>query len=417
MIKQRRKDTRHAGRSDFSSWWGALTMVVVLLAGAFGDARTHPAWAGDPCADCISKEVEEVEKFLPFVYEKVFSDGNYNADTEPELFEKMAEQFIEVALHQLPYIGAFFDGKQVMESELLMRELRARAQKDYQPSTAMCTMGTNARYYAPIERDMVLASSILNRQTLERQVGATNANSAEGQKEDLEGRFETFQKRFCNPQDHDGMFKEVCTADAKKNAWNRDIDYGHTVDRFKTMNADYDAGGDGLLDEYAVSALASNLYGHRVLPRVPGFLIRDEDKQPYYMAMRALMAKRNVAAYSFNSIAAMKMKMDHADGLPLDYLRNVMERLGGDITQGDTPRMSYFEQMEYVTKRLYQDPSFFTSLYDTPANIDRQFVSMQAIGLMQGYDTLQSYLRTEMMLSLLVEMEIEKLQREVQESL
>ena len=41
--------------------------------------------------------------------------------------------------------------------------------------------------------------------------------------------------------------------------------------------------------------------------------------------------------------------------------------------------------------------------------MDRQKAAMEAIGLMQDFDTWQSYLRTEASLAVLLELEIEKL--------
>ena len=64
--------------------------------------------------------------------------------------------------------------------------------------------------------------------------------------------------------------------------------------------------------------------------------------------------------------------------------------------------------MDMLTKKLYQRPEFYTDLYDKPANVDRKLVSMQAIGLMQDFDTLKSYLRQEMILAVMVELEINR---------
>ena len=70
--------------------------------------------------------------------------------------------------------------------------------------------------------------------------------------------------------------------------------------------------------------------------------------------------------------------------------------------------------MEVLTKKVYQKPDFYTNLYDTPANVDRKEVAMQAIGLMQKFDIFKSYLRNEASLSVLLEMEVVTLQNEVE---
>jgi hypothetical protein len=76
---------------------------------------------------------------------------------------------------------------------------------------------------------------------------------------------------------------------------------------------------------------------------------------------------------------------------------------------------SYYAQMEVLTKKIYQNPDFYTNLYDKPANVERKEVAMQAIGLMQKFDLFKSYLRTEASLSVLLETSIQDLQDKVQD--
>jgi hypothetical protein len=73
--------------------------------------------------------------------------------------------------------------------------------------------------------------------------------------------------------------------------------------------------------------------------------------------------------------------------------------------------------MDILTKKMYQRPEFYTDLYDTPTNVDRKGVSLQAIGLMQDFDTLKSYLRQEMILAVLVEMELMREQSIIEDNL
>ena len=62
--------------------------------------------------------------------------------------------------------------------------------------------------------------------------------------------------------------------------------------------------------------------------------------------------------------------------------------------------------MEVLTKKLYQNPSFYTELYDKPANVERKRVALQAIDLMQKRDIYQSLLRSESILSLMLETDV-----------
>src|SRR5690606_22562062 len=66
-------------------------------------------------------------------------------------------------------------------------------------------------------------------------------------------------------------------------------------------------------------------------------------------------------------------------------------------------RPSYYAQMEVLTKKLYQNPNFYTELYDKPANVERKNVSMKALELMQKRDIYRSILRSEAILSVMLE--------------
>ncbi|MGH1456391.1 MAG: hypothetical protein ACRBDI_06390 [Alphaproteobacteria bacterium] len=66
-------------------------------------------------------------------------------------------------------------------------------------------------------------------------------------------------------------------------------------------------------------------------------------------------------------------------------------------------RPSYYAQMEVLTKKIYQNPNFYTNLYDKPANVERIGASIDAITLMNQRDRFESMLRQEMLSAVLVE--------------
>ena len=121
-----------------------------------------------------------------------------------------------------------------------------------------------------------------------------------------------------------------------------------------------------------------------------------------------------MAEHSFNTQIGLKTESNEGSLASLyPYLENIMKTVGlegEDVSKlMGSNRPSYDAQMELITKKLYQIPAFYTNLYDKPANVDRQKAAMEAIGLMQDFDTWQSYLRTEASLAVLLELEIEKL--------
>ena len=93
--------------------------------------------------------------------------------------------------------------------------------------------------------------------------------------------------------------------------------------------------------------------------------------------------------------------------------------LGGSLDSRITPaiRPSYYAQLEILAQKIYQDPEFFTDLYDKPANVLRKDVAMQAVNLMLERDMHKSELRSEMVLAVWLEMELMKYQRDVQNRL
>ncbi len=219
-------------------------------------------------------------------------------------------------------------------------------------------------------------------------------------------------------------------------------------------------------DEEHILAMASNLYAHTNFARIPPRLLTNNPNkklttmQDAYMDMRAVIAKRSVAENSFYAIAAMKAEGNKAtspsggggcsvgagssgkkcagvgsNGEPSSdpvsgsiggpqnsriYMEHILKELGvpaADVLKllGENP--SYYAQMEILTKKIYQNPDFYTNLYDKPANIERKTVALQAIKLMQKFDILKSFLRGEATSSILLELAVSDLQGEIEDQI
>jgi hypothetical protein len=100
-------------------------------------------------------------------------------------------------------------------------------------------------------------------------------------------------------------------------------------------------------------------------------------------------------------------------GTAAPQLRTIMENLGLTGTDyealiGANP--SYFAQMDLITQAAFQDPSFFIGLYESPVNVARQGVAMQALRLITDQDKLEHALRREMVLSMFLEMKLRSYQ-------
>lgn len=370
----------------------------------------------------------------------------------------MAEQLTVVAMNQVQIFGSFLDAKHQNETIRVFQKLQAQAHKDYHPSVGMCEFGSATKSLAASERKGELAAIVLSQRSLDRQLGSPNTSGQFGVSLDKESRVAQFRDDFCDPWDQNNGLWQMCRgapaftsatpppatppttgAPAARVRFNKDIDFARTVDNPWTLDVDFT--DNTLTDgEEEVMALAANLYAHDVFERPSAASLSAPtdgrigaeltNVQKVYMDMRSLIAKRSVAESSYNAIVGMKSAGTAGSR---DYLVALLQNLGvvhppspplpGGFTRpGPTnaidymlgPNPSYYAQMEVLTKKIYQNPDFYTNLYDKPANVMRKGASIQAIGLMQKFDMFKSYLRSEASLSMLLELAVMKLQSDVE---
>ncbi|MCB1556916.1 MAG: hypothetical protein KDJ15_06340 [Alphaproteobacteria bacterium] len=401
-------------------------LLVGILVTAFALATIFPAYAAKkcPCGICESCLAIEFSDQETWFHEEVFILYFLPA------WMLMTEQFSAMAMYQMLIIGNFFDATQQIKAQRLRQELAALAHKDYQPSAGMCTFGTNVRTLAVAERNGEFNVFAMARRSQDRQLGKKNVSAAEGWGSDLSGRFEQMTTRYCNATDHGGAYKEICAEgqSAPAETLNKDINFADTVGKALTLDVDFttpDLENDK--DEQDVWALANNLYATKVPFRFPEFALSDPAKQIGYLDMRSVIAKRSVAEQSYNTIVGMKAEGGEDAEKTGAYMSAILKQLGvpeddipfmlGGIGTADTDtsaRPSYYAQMEVLGQKIYQNPSFYMNLYDTPINVIRKDVAMQAIDLMTDRSLYKSELRTEALLSVLLETEIMTYQEAVQ---
>jgi hypothetical protein len=331
----------------------------------------------------------------------------------------MSDQLTTTAMQQVQIFGSFMDASNQMETQQTFRRLRAQAQKDYQPSEGVCELGSAVKSLAASERKGEFAAHAISQRQQDRALGQYNTASATGYGGDISARLEQFKTTYCDPNDNNSGLAILCANSSnqigaeKPERSNADIDYVRTLATPLTLDVDFTNPIDGKKPRPAeedLFALSSNLYGHFVFQRPTQGLTYTEGAnltptQESIMDMRAILAKRSVAENSFNAIAGMKAS---GSGGSAQYLRSLIRDLGiqndKDITALIGQNPSYHAQMEVLTRKIYQNPAFYTNLYDTPANVDRKAVALQALGLMQKFDMYKSYLRQEASLSVLLEL-------------
>ena len=363
-------------------------------------------------------------------------------------FMMMTEQFVHVAMMQTFMIGSMLDAKMSLEAQAVFQKLHAKAHQDYHPSHSMCVIGTNMRSLAQAENNYEFTTYVLSQRSIDRQMGNMYAAAARGQFQDHCMRLRQFRRYYCYRHDNNDQMDYICdpvasnpeiggigdiayeecipdSFDVTEIIQNKDISYARTIDSTNTLDIDFytPAGGVATDDERDVFALASNLYSHDIMYRIPETALRMRDTQAELTDMRSVIAKRSVAEHSFNTIVGMKAQSkDEALTLSQPYMLLILESLGlgganpfaaEEIAMYLGERPSYYAQMELLTKRIFQSPDFFVNLYDEPTNVERMGVSLQAIGLMQDFDTWNSYLRTEALLSVILELELMRINKQV----
>ncbi|MGB4107544.1 MAG: hypothetical protein WBK55_07085 [Alphaproteobacteria bacterium] len=427
-----------------------LCSVLALAIAAPAALHPRPAYA---CGICVEGIIEtELEQWITDIAggtywrvtrfvrsemtgQKIWLTSIFWEDNLLPALMLMADQLTAVAMQQMQIVGSFMDAKHQLETQQTLQKIAARTHKDYHPSIGICEFGSGAKSLAFSESKSESTALIYSQRSQDRQLGATNTVAAIGDDGDKEGRIKQFREKFCDPHDNNSGLGYLCDWDQQgppgpvvgaedPKRFNKDIDFGRTIDQPWTMVVDMvfaELREHLTPDEEDVFALASNLYGHEVFIRPPAKSLepiptqRITNMQKLYLDMRSVVAKRAVAENSFNAIAGMKV-----EGTPgsFDYLLTMLEELGMNYDEAHSMlgsiAPSYYAQMEVLTKKIYQNPDFYTNLYDKPANVSRKRVAIQAMGLMQKFDLFKSYLRNEASLSVLLELAVVDLQGEVE---
>jgi hypothetical protein len=346
------------------------------------------------------------------------------------MMQLATEHLTAAAMHQMLIVGTFFDARQTMESLQLMQELAARAHKDYQPSVSMCEFGTMARTLASTQRTGEFTAFAINQRGESRGRGEAFTSGSAGNAPDAKARADLFRTRYCDTaQENGNLAGSICKdgGNADVATRDKDVNYERVLDNPISLSVDFTNPSDETAnqDRADIFALQNNLYGSTVFERIPPLLLNTQENQEIYLDLRSVLAKRAVAENSFAAIVGMKAK-GSADAAgkasaadTAKYMKAVFRQLGVnndadvDLLLGDRP--SYYAQMEILTKKLYQRPEFYTNLYDKPANVERKEAALRAIGLMQDMDKFKSELRSEMLMSVILESQLDALQGSVED--
>lgn len=396
-------DNNVAGCIEFS---GSVVRVCLTSFIQLEDPRQPPV--NDPDGDGDGQpDTPEVD-----AAEAAGERDEYIQEYWVRALQEMANQLSHVMIQQVQMIGVLLDAKNQLEVQRLFGEGRARSQREYQPSQQVCVFGTLARITAPSRFNVSANTNALNTILQKRELLNAYVSSAWGPFADIQSRQEKFTRLYCDNNDNNGVMPapEFCNSGASTRK-NLDINYTTLIDRTQTLDINFTDNVATPVEE-DVLALAKNLYSHQTFTAIPERSLGPWGSLEVLMNMRNITAIRGVARNSFATIAGMKAQSQVA-GPP--QLRQAMVNLGVPEAQIDAligANPSYFAQMDIMTQKVFQNPSFFSNLYESPANVARTGVVMQAVRLTSDQDKLEAALRREMLLSLWLEMRLREKQRE-----
>lgn len=329
---------------------------------------------------------------------------------------RMTEQLSAVGMYQMMMIGSLFDAKHQIETQQLFREQHAQATKDYHPSREFCAFGGNTRSLAASHEKTRYNTGALNQIAMARHLGAPTSVSME---DGLDVR-----RRFINFTEKYDPARTISSPDDALRT-NIDIDFTRLVESPRTLPIDLtDGSHDDSKAEQDIIALARNLYGHKAMTRNIGN-IRNLGPAQNYFDFRSVIAKRSVAENSFNAIVGLKSAgSEPASGAGYKPTRETMaailKQLGmpeDEIFEylGENP--SYFAQLEMLGKKIFQQPGFYSGLYDKPVNIQRRKAAMRAVEMLLDREIYESRLRQETITAVLAETEmrdhVERVERNI----
>lgn len=344
----------------------------------------------------------------------------------------MTDQLSAVAMAHTFAIGKFFDAKHQMETERIFQQLMAQTHSDYQPSVGLCEIASSSRGLIPAQEKSKIARTALTNRMSDRARRNDGSLSSAGTNSDVLSRFQNFKDTYCNANDNGKGLRFLCKDSAALNERkNKDVNITQTLFSEQTINADFvspdsDPAIDNNADGRDILAFSANLFASELNPDIPRLNLATPDGQAkegafLYMDLRSIMAKRSVAEDTFSAVVAERVSGSSAkiqdketdqmlDSIDQSYLKRLVVDLGVaeneiDILLGKYP--SYYAQRKVLSSYIFENPKFYTQLYESPANVLRKDTAIKTLSLALEDDFFDRQIETEATLATLLEVMLE----------
>ncbi len=316
-------------------------------------------------------------------------------------------------IRQTTALGSFLQAQENNRSISSLQAGSAAAARNYLPSETLCRFGTLSQSLAADDIASRTVQSLSANASMQRELGTRGSAAQAGAAGDLSSRMEEVIKETCGSEP--GLTLMCGTNPQRRFASvprdqrvNSDINFARTVGSSATLDTSV-PGEDPTPADQSLNLLGYNLYGHKQMSGRPtSGQMKNPKGENVYRQIRSVAGARGVAQNSYAAITGMKSK---GSGKGKEYFQALMKQLGigtGGLAYAVDDQPSYSAQMEVLTKKLYQDPSFYINLMEGRTNIGRQSGAMAGIEVMQDRDIYNSMRRSEMLLALLVQLQSRK---------
>ena len=337
--------------------------------------------------------------------------GTYWTETiEPGLRSLLAKISVNMQ-QQSASRGGFADATGNVNAMTALQKGQAESARNYLPSEQLCRFASLSEGLG--YNDVKRSTNQIQMATLglKRNLGSEGSAAEDGSASDNRTRREVFIKEYCIP--NQGM-TEMCGTTPKRifgsvprdQRYTRDVSFTRVVENADTIDIDPVADTSPTAANQDITTLAANLYGARqIANRLTRSQMADPQNHTAFLATRSVAASRSVAENTFTTISAMKAK---GTAQPQPFMKALLTELGVDADAAGGKlgaRPSYYAQMDFLTKKIYQDPVFYINLMEGKTNVARQSAAMEGIEIMQDRDLYQSMRRSEMLMALLVELQ------------
>lgn len=377
--------------------------------------------------DHKKKDFSSTEGQAPKTHEEWLVNEFFKKQVLPAV-QKYSRQSSTVTNQQALARGMMMDADNAVDAQRSFQLMQADAYRSFQPSSdELCSIGTNVRSLGASEMQGRKNAVALSGLSLSRQLGESGTAGATSPDADKQARWNQFVKTYCDTSSNNGdpanagqsgMSLACGSGAADKTRMNNDVNFSRLLAEARTRDVNY-TDSSFTPDEEDIQAFIDNIFPS-LSRQGNAAMMGTAETQRLELGLRAVAAKRGVAQNSLNALVGMKSAGKADEGATREYLGAIMKQLGMKDDEifsviGENP--SYYAQLEVLAKRIYQSPTFYSNLYDTPDNVERKAVALHAIDLMLDRAIYESQLRKEMVVSVLLASELNKESKSVNRSL